>query len=495
MSPEAGPGDGAADRSAVIFGNPVPAKARRAAERKKAAFARRYGDDSGVRYELSASPNATLGPLFGLEELVLGGGGKPIDGAKGVAIGAIRMGYGHYRPAMAIASAAAARGLVPYWMNLLAYGETTGAKVIAEQNRLYSMGSRWSQKYPLFDKLVWEPLNYEGFKKLSYNAGDQKVSELFAPVLGALPRDLPFVGTHSWASQAAVHAGMTRVVNMMVDNWPMALHLAEGSIHTVQGPSSWFGYRALAGFGGGGTALKMMPPGSLKLTGHVVDHELVANAEADCARRLARVRGGKARRLLLSVGGAGAQRELLARILAALKGDVEAGKVAILLNVGDHRGVWEGLARDLPWLGAAAVRHFDDFGETKAFCAAALDGEVAGVHAFLHEDIFAAVYATNLLMRCADVLATKPSELAYYPVPKLFLKRIGGHEAWGAIRGAELGDGTIECRTPALLSQALELLFRDDELLPLMCDSIVRQKSIGTYDGAYRVLDLATGKG
>ena len=36
------------------------------------------------------------------------------------------------------------------------------------------------------------------------------------------------------AAQAALHAGMKYVVNAIPDNWQMALHLAEGSIHTVQ---------------------------------------------------------------------------------------------------------------------------------------------------------------------------------------------------------------------------------------------------------------------
>ena len=36
----------------------------------------------------------------------------------------------------------------------------------------------------------------------------------------------------------------------------------------------------------------------------------------------------------------------------------------------------------------------------------------------------------------ADVLVTKPSELAFYPVPKLFIKRVGGHEQWGAVHSA-----------------------------------------------------------
>jgi hypothetical protein len=49
------------------------------------------------------------------------------------------------------------------------------------------------------------------------------------------------VGTHVWPAQAAVHAGMTHVVNAIPDNWPMALHLSEGAIHTVQTPSAYLG--------------------------------------------------------------------------------------------------------------------------------------------------------------------------------------------------------------------------------------------------------------
>jgi hypothetical protein len=50
-------------------------------------------------------------------------------------------------------------------------------------------------------------------------------------------------------------------------------------------------------------------------------------------------------------------------------------------------------------------------------------------------------------MRVMDVMITKPSELAFYPVPKIMYERVGGHEMWGAIRNAELGDGTVEVRT------------------------------------------------
>lgn len=57
-----------------------------------------------------------------------------------------------------------------------------------------------------------------------------------------------------------------------------------------------------------------------------------------------------------------------------------------------------------------------------------------GMHVFCYKNIFVAVYFTNLLRRSSDVLLTKPCELAFYTIQKRFLKRIGGHEKWDAIR-------------------------------------------------------------
>ena len=56
------------------------------------------------------------------------------------------------------------------------------------------MGSRISQKSKVFNKVVWEPMNYEGFRKLSYNASDQKNAELMAPVFRNVPKDIPVIG-------------------------------------------------------------------------------------------------------------------------------------------------------------------------------------------------------------------------------------------------------------------------------------------------------------
>ena len=59
------------------------------------------------------------------------------------------------------------------------------------------------------------------------------------------PKDIPYIATHVWPSQGAIHAGLTHVVNAIPDNWPMGLHLSEGAIHTVQTPFAYLGYKML----------------------------------------------------------------------------------------------------------------------------------------------------------------------------------------------------------------------------------------------------------
>ena len=480
------------DRSKVIFGNEMSDSAYRKAVAGKNRFIRKYGDDSHRVYHLSAVPAPAIGDILNTRQLVI----TPDTGVefdrKSVIIGNIRMGFGHYRISMAIASAAKAMGYEPYWFDLCSFGNTTCGKIIAGQNELYSLGSRLSQQIPLFNKLVWEPMNSEGFRKLTYNCSDQKTSELMVPVFRDLPKDIPYIATHVWPAQAAVHAGLTHVVNAIPDNWPMALHLSEGAIHTVQTPSAYLGYRALRGMDKK-RQLNPMPKKSIAYTGHYIDHELVHNIGADCAKRRERANGGT-KRWLMSVGGAGAQKEIFVAIIKKLLPSIARGEAALFVNVGDHRNVWDQLLAEIPQMRSFVTAHFDDFSETKAFAEAAYSGEVKGIHAFCHSDIFAAVYSTNLLMRCSDVLITKPSELAFYPIPKLMIKRVGGHEAWGAVRAAEVGDGTYEVTTPAETCAMLDLIQRHGDIIEKMCNNIEAANKIGIYNGAYRVVKLATHK-
>ena len=477
------------EKSKVIFGNLMSAKDVKKAEKTQNKFLKKYGDDSARDYRFALKDNPVLSEL-GTRELVFGEGAQFSD--KTVFVGNIRMGFGHYRISMAMASCARALGYEPVWVDLNSFRESTCTKIISGQNDLYSLGSRLSQKSRLFNKLYWEPLNSEGFRKLSYNCSDQASAELMANLLKNLPKDLPYVATHVWPAQAAIHAGFTRVVNAIPDNWPMALHLAEGATHTIQTRSAWLGYKALRGMDKK-RSLKPMPEGDIVYTGHYVDHELVKDLEDDTARRVDRVKNGKAKRYLLTVGGAGAQQALFADIIKALLPDIKAGKATLFINVGDHKNVWESLKKAVPELGSAQV-FLNQYDQARAYAEAARTGEAQGIVGFCHEDIFAAVYITNLLMRASDVLVTKPSELAFYPIPKLFIQHVGGHEIWGAIHSAELGDGTYEVAPGRETVDMIRLLQSEPEVLLNLNACILENKAAGLYNGAYEVVKLAAAR-
>ena len=176
------------DKSSVIFGNGIDKKTILKAEKSKRKFLKKYGDDSDRDYKLAFRPIETLS-FLNAQNIVFGEENEPFD-EKALIVGNIRMGFGHYRISIAMASCAAALGYKPYWLDLASF-DATGSKMIREQNEMYSFASRLSQKDPIFNHLFWEPLNSEGFKKISYNAKDQKNSELLVPIFKNIPKDIP----------------------------------------------------------------------------------------------------------------------------------------------------------------------------------------------------------------------------------------------------------------------------------------------------------------
>jgi hypothetical protein len=96
-------------------------------------------------------------------------------------------------------------------------------------------------------------------------------------------------------------------------------------------------------------------------------------------------------------------------------------------------------------------------------------------------------------MRKCDVLITKPSELAYYPIPKIFMRHIGGHEVYGAIHGREIGDATFECPTTESMNTMIDALINDKALREHLMNQVIALKKEGYYDGGYEVVKLAVG--
>ena len=474
-------------------------------------FVRKFNYDPNEKYTLSLEDNNYLGKEFGLKDILRHDRGEKIkNNGDAVIISTIRMGFGHYRIAMAGASCAKAMGFTPYWLDLLAIPGITTA-VINYCNTNYSWFSRLSQRSEWFNKHVWEAVTTGEptlpvlrsilnswiiawpWRFLKTNIKDYKMSELFRNLHEALPSDMPMLTSHMWNCMGAVAGGMTNVVDMMFDNWPMAFQLTEGAKHGVQSPSGYYGFRAMRGFDPKGKILNPVPSDSLYYVGHHVDHELVENIEVDCEARLQRIKNSEPRRFLITMGGAGAQRELFKAMIDHCIPLIRKDKVTLFVNLGDHKNNWDWLEPEIVDHKDLITTHFD-WGDTKSFTDQIRDGEANGLHIFLHDNTFHAVYSTNYLMRVVDVLITKPSELAFYPVPKIFNERVGGHEEWGAIRGAELGDGTVEVRTIPQTIQAIDLLTHENDILEMFCNCIVRNKSIGIYDGGYKCVELATGK-
>jgi UDP-N-acetylglucosamine:LPS N-acetylglucosamine transferase len=494
----------------IVYGNKLKKNQSSQILRHQKWMQKKFHYDPDEKYVLSVMDNRYLGDIFGLKDILRTDQGEPLREENAIIVSTIRMGYGHYRIAMAGASAARAMGFTPYWLDLLAIpGVTTD--VINYCNHNYSFFSRLSQRSAFFNKYIWESVTTGErtlpglwtllnnwivawpWRFLKTNVKDYAMSELFKNLYAALPPDIPTLTSHMWNCMGAIAGGMTRVVDMMFDNWPMSFQLTEGAKHAVQGPAGYYGFRVMRGFDEEGKILEPVPSDALYYTGHHVDHELVENIETDCAARLRRMKNNEPRRLLVTMGGAGAQRELFKAIIEHCVPLVHQDKVALFVNLGDHKENWEWIQKELAEQKDLIQTHFV-WEDTRTQADAIRSGPSHGIHVFLHDNTFHAVYATNYLMRVVDVMITKPSELAFYPVPIIFNQRVGGHEMWGAIRGAEIGNGTVESRSILETLQAIDMLTHHTDLLTLYCECIVNNKSIGIYDGAYKSVEIATGK-
>lgn len=473
----------------TLFGMPLSDKAIRKGEKLKNKFAKKFGYTGKDEFPLIAKPNNVLGPILNLHDVFSEKEGLSLDSQRGMAIGTIRMGYGHYRIGMAIASAVHHAGYIPYWFDLLNFN-SAGARMIRYLDYWYSFGSRISQKSKSFNRLFWDPLMGKWYRGLEKNYPVMATAEIFSDVYRQLDPGIPVLATHPFNAHGASFAGIKRVLNLIPDNCPLGFHLSPEALQIVQGPSEYFGFRTLRGMITPGIK-KGIPQNQISAVGHYVDHELLAPLEEDVHNRILRMDKKEPRRVLISIGGAGAQQSLLVNIVKFILKWIKDGKLILFINFGDHKNALEYFRKNIPEFDNLLKLH-TQWDETQQFVQKALNNEIMGtLHGFLHDNTYSAVYTTNLLMRPSDLLLTKPSELAFYPIPKLLLEHVGGHEAWGAIRASEIGDSTPECVGLDFTLQALNMLVEEDDLLKMYNEQIVKLKKIGIYDGAYRAVEIA----
>lgn len=396
-----------------------------------------------------------------------------------IVIATIRMGFGHHRLAYSAASWALKTGHPTLFHDLLSI-DSPEADLIKSTDALYSKFSRWASEMGGPVEKLW------GSAMLSGDANALRMAALTAahlqPLLTGLPPSTPLVTTHQLVALTASAAGFTNVINLVVDNHPQWFLTVPSTLNLVQGPVNYQSFLRM------GIAGK-----ELAWAGHWCPAAMVDHIDEDCQRRIQRRQAGKPLRLLVPVGGAGAQRKFIIGFVAALADLVKAGQVQLFLNAGDH-----------PHMKTAFLQVLDEYAmdfETVSTTAGVMEFSKRlltaknepkkSVTLFAFDEYFPAVATTDILCRVTDVLACKPSELAFYCVPKLHIRRVGDHEADSAKRSSEAGDGTVEARE---ISDAMDFcnLFRTSpDLLTCMNEAIMKNTKIGIYSGCERAVSLA----
>lgn len=420
-------------------------------------------------------------------------------------IGTIRMGFGHHRIAYAACSWAmqvdsdappsatyptsTSKDRTTYFHDLLNI-DSPEADLIKSTDEVYSKMSRLTSNIGGIIEKAW------GKAMLSGDGDALRISGLTAvhlrPLFRDLPLDTPIIATHCYVALAAVSAGFTNVVNLVIDNHAQWFVVVPGCLNLVQGPVNYQNF------------LKMgVDHSNIQIAGHWIPRDLVTNIPTDCQRRTQRANAGFGsdgsssfcpRRILIPVGGAGAQRKFIVKFVRSLKPLINANKVQLFLNAGDHKHMKSAFQSVLSELGLDGS--YDNVNTTKGvhdFRDNLLKGNEpnAQVTLFSFDDYFPAVATTDILSRVSDVLACKPSELAFYPVPKLMIRRVGDHEQYSALRAAELGDGTLEAREIEDCVKYMNLFVNGPHLLEQMNDSIIKNNTEGVYDGCKNAVRIA----
>ena len=247
------------------------------------------------------------------------------DAKNVIVVGTIRMGFGHHRIAYAASSWATDESEVDdtYFHDLLNI-KSEEAALIESTDKVYSKLSRWSSNLGGFVESLW------GKMMLSGNADALRISGFTAmhltPLLQHYPKDTPIIATHCYVALAAVAAGFTNVINLVIDNHPQWFVVVPGCLNLVQGPVNYQSF------------LKMgVSPDNIQLAGHWIPKSLVTHIPTDTQTRITRLGSTNTKlRILIPVGGAGAQRKFIIQLVRALVPYVQSNQVQLLLNAGDH---------------------------------------------------------------------------------------------------------------------------------------------------------------
>lgn len=384
------------------------------------------------------------------------------------------MGFGHQRIAYGVVSwALEACGDREVYLHDIVNIDSGEADFVSEAEFLYSQGSQVMTEAPDFiESKAASATGKGGVNALRIQC---MLACLFVSVLSGLDKNSPFISTHPLVGAIAVAAGFRNVVNLVVDNHAQWFVVVPGALNLVQGPRA---YQELLKLG--------VPEDEMELAGHWCHKQLVCDIPTVTDRRIRRAESSKPIRLLIPVGGAGAQKTLLKDLVAACAPLVKAGQVQLFLNAGDHSHMREAFEKQLDdlKLDFQSITTVEGLNQFREHLEASESNEPKkSVTLFTYKSLYPAVSTTDDLGNVSDVLVCKPSEMAFYPIPKLSIRRVGDHEAKSALRTAELGDGTLEARTVDEIMKNINNFLEKPRILINMNKAIAKNNQIGIYDG------------
>ncbi|HEX9576481.1 MAG TPA: hypothetical protein VF993_01935 [Myxococcales bacterium] len=210
-------------------------------------------------------------------------------------------------------------------------------------------------------------------------------------------------------------------------------------------------------------------PGNIRVTGYPLPHELVGGRERTAlkknfeARLLRLLRRGEAPLVVFAIGGAGAQVPLAKKVIQGMKPQIESGKLRLALVAGCRPEV----ARQL----------------RDALYAAGLDGHPG---AELHETPDFASYLRdfNALLARADALWSKPSEMTFFAalgLPFISAPPVGVHESWN-LRWATDRGAALPQHDPAAAGEWLMEWLEDGALASAADAGLTRLPQLGLYE-------------
>jgi len=425
------------------------------------------------KMELQAGPSPYfpgVDLITGMEDERAQGGLKPYE----LFTGTIRMGYGHHRMAFSVYSQSVERGIATALHDLLAI-ESNEATCIERLDSLYSQFSRMATE-------IGGPVEWMWGKAMTGGGiGALHFSMLLAGRLIALysgmDRSTPIVTTYPLNAHIAASLGFERIIHLVNDTLPQYFLLCPGALNLVQTRHMRDGYLEMG-----------VEESDIEFAGHWVSEPVLSTLENATSERLGRLERKDRLRLLIPVGGAGAQKKFLKGWIAGILDDADLlGGYQPIINCGDHQDFFETVTKLLErrTVRYKVCRSLSDVQNLPAIL------EDYDLILFYFESRYEAVYATDYAIVYSDILATKPSELAFYPIPRLFLRRVGDHEGFSADYGYKLGESTPERRTAQEALQDLKEWRKDPGALKAMNEAIASNHERKLYHGSSVALERA----